>query len=208
MSSLDEETAFLQLMSLYGLTEEHHNQQVSNIHLQELTCSGCERWKFLPPYLELENIVADDIDKSHEDPGTKRYKFLLKWKDMKGFQATYRQLINALLKTKCRQDGEKLCEMLKKDVIQHQLPTAIAGAPPHHAGQLPIAPTDASSHHGGQLPIATVDASSHHAGQLPIAPADASSHHAGQLPIATLDALPDHAPIAIADASSHHAQGI
>ena len=209
MSSLNEEQAFHRLMNHYGLTEEHYDQQVRDIHLEELSRSGCKQWKSLPPHLEVETIVAEDIDNSREDPGTKRYMFLLTWKDRKGFDATYRQLINALLKVGCRQDAEKLCEMLKKYVTQPQLPTATAGASSHHAGQQPadtschqvttadasshqIATADASSCHEGQLPV-TTDALSHHTGQLPVAIAEASSYRASQLPIATASAPSHHA---------------
>ena len=221
MSSLDEEQAFLGLMNHYGLTEEHYDQQVEDIHLEELSRSGCKQWKSLPPHLEVETIVADDIDNSREDPGTKRYKFLLKWKNMKGFDATYRPIINALLKIECRQDAQKLCEMLKKCVTQPQFPTTTAGASSHHAGQQPVTTADAlchqvttadaSSHQiatadasSCQLPVATADALSHHTGQLPVT-TDALSHHTGQLPVTT-NALSHHTgqlPVAT-DALSHH----
>ena len=220
MSSSNGEEAFLQLMSDYGMTEEHYNKQVTNIHLEELSRSGCKLWKSLPPHLELKTIVAEDIDDCREDPGMKRYKFLLKWKDMKGLGATYRQLINALLKIECRQDAEKLCDMLKKstltvDTSSHQIttagtsskqvPVATADASSRHASQL-VATADASSRHASQLPVATADASSRHASQL-VATADGSSRHASQLPVATADASSRHANqlVATADGSSCHA---
>ena len=179
MSSSNGEEAFLQLMSYYGTTEEHYNKQVTSIHLEELSRSGCKQWKSLPPHLELNTIVAEDIDGSSEDPGMKRFKFLNKWKDMKGIDATYRQLINALLKIECRQDAAKLCAMLKKcvtlpsltsDTSSHQITTADASS-----RQLPVANADASSRLASQLPVATANGSSHHAGQLHVATADASS---------------------------------
>ena len=157
-SSLDEEEVFLQLMSCYGLTEEHYNQQVSDIHLEKLSRCGCKQWKSLPPYLKVETIVADDIDMSQKREREKRCDFLQQWKEIEGSNATYSVLITALLKTKCRQDAEKLCEMLKKH-IPHQLSIATAGAL-CHAGQLPIATAGVSSHQTSQLPIATAGASS------------------------------------------------
>ena len=106
--------AYLEVIKHYGIDERQCNQQVSDAHLEKISRSGCKQWKSLPPYLELETIVAEDIDKSPANEKSKRYDFLLKWKDMKGFSATYKQLITALLEIKCRQDAERLCEMLKK----------------------------------------------------------------------------------------------
>ena len=136
MSSLYEEKSsiFLQLMSQYRLTERQYNKQVSDIHLEKLSRSGCKQWKSLPPHLELETIVAEDIDKRRKEEREKRYEFLLTWKDMEGSGATYGQLITALLKIKCRQDAEKLCEMLKKSA-QSQLAIATISATSHHAGK-------------------------------------------------------------------------
>ena len=133
MSSLYEEksSTFFRLMSQYRLTERQYNKQVSDTHLEKLSRSGCKQWKSLPPHLKLETIVAEDIDKRQKEEREKRYEFLLKWKDMEGSSATYGLLITALLKIKCRQDAEKLCEMLKKSA-QSQLPIATTS---HHAGK-------------------------------------------------------------------------
>ena len=116
-------------MSHYGLTEGQYNQVVSDTHLEKLSRSGCKQWKSLPPYLNLDTILVEDIDKSQKSEREKRYVFLLTFKDMKGFSATYRQLITALLKIKSRHDAERLCEMLKK-----QLAIATASTTSQHAG--------------------------------------------------------------------------
>ena len=129
-------TKFLQLMGQYGLTEEYYNLPVKYTHLQKLSRSGCEKWKSLPPYLELENIVATDIDMSQKKAEEKRYDFFLQWKVIKGLTATYKWLISALLKIKCRQDAERLCKMLKKSVRQSQLCIhTVTSATSHHAGK-------------------------------------------------------------------------
>ena len=54
---------------------------------------------------------------------------------MEGSDATYRQLITALLKIKCTQDAEKLSEMLKQSVSQSELSTATASTTSHCAGK-------------------------------------------------------------------------
>ena len=79
--------------------------------------------------------MAEDIDKSQKGAREKRHDFLLTWKEMEGSSATYSQLITALLKIKCRQDAEKLCEMLKQSVPQSQLPIATASTSSRCAGE-------------------------------------------------------------------------
>ena len=122
----EEDEGFVELTSHYRLPEGLYDQSISDIHLEELSRSGCKQWKSLPSHLELETIVAEDIDKSQKNEGEKRHEFLLKWKDMKASTATYRQLITALLKVKCRRDAERVCEMLN----QSQLESASS----HHSG--------------------------------------------------------------------------
>ena len=79
--------------------------------------------------------MAEDIDKSQKGEREKRHDFLLKWKDEEGSDATYGQLITALLKIKCTQDAEKLSEMLKQSVSQSELSTATASTTSHCAGK-------------------------------------------------------------------------
>lgn len=62
----------------------------------------------------LESIVADDIDKSQVSEDQKRRTFFKQWKQMNGFDATYKNLISALLKIKCRQDAEHVCKLLQE----------------------------------------------------------------------------------------------
>ena len=76
--------------------------------------------------------MAEDIDKSQKGEREKRHDFLLKWKDVEGSDATYGQLITALLKIKCKQDAEKLSGMLKQSVSQS---TATASTTSHCAGK-------------------------------------------------------------------------
>ena len=105
-----------ELARLYELTDRELERQVSDSHLEVISRSYCKQWKSLPPHLQLDRIVADDIDKSQKEDRVKRHEFLLQWKDIKGSHATYKQLLAALLKTKCRQDAESVCKMLKESL--------------------------------------------------------------------------------------------
>lgn len=104
------------LMKHYHLSEEDCAQQISDIHIDEIALSYCGKWRSLPPYLKLERIVADDIDRGPGSERDKRRTFLQTWKDAQGSGATYAVLISALLKIRCRNDAEGVCNLMKKDL--------------------------------------------------------------------------------------------
>ena len=101
----------------YGLTEEYCKREVSDSDIIKITRSLHGKWKSqLPPLLEMDPIVVTDIVgapgyMSDED---KRLAFFKEWKQRKGFNATYKALISALLEIECRQDAGSVCKILKK----------------------------------------------------------------------------------------------
>ena len=103
----------------FELSETDINQQISDCDVEEISNSFCEKWRSLPPYLEMETIVAKDIDRDHSgcDECEKRCSLLKKWKKLKGQKATYKCLISALLRMKCRDEAEGVCRLLKKHNI-------------------------------------------------------------------------------------------
>ena len=75
--------------------------------------------------------MADDIELSPGDEGTKRHRFLKRWKEIKGSAATYAQLIEALLQIDSAQDAEKVCAVLKDSIStthDRQVPTTATSA--------------------------------------------------------------------------------
>ena len=104
------------MMEHFKLSEAGFNRHISDCHIEEISNSFCEKWRSLPPYLEMETIVAKDIDRDHPgcDECEKRCSFLKKWKKMKGLKATYKSLIHALLQAKCREEAEGVCKLLTK----------------------------------------------------------------------------------------------
>ena len=128
------------LMEDFQLSEEDCKLQVTDIYLEKISSTSCEKWRSLPPYLKMEKIVTKDIDREHQgnDESEKRHTFFKKWKKTKGLKATYRSLINALLETKCREDAERVCELLKKHAssLVQQLAVETSG------------PQEASGHEG------------------------------------------------------------
>lgn len=109
-----ENSTLSELTKKYGLTEGGLGRQISNIHLLHISRSYCKKWKFLPPHLGLKTIVAENIDLGKGDQAEKRYAFFLEWKQIKGSNATYKQLIIALLEIDSRDDAEKVCILIQK----------------------------------------------------------------------------------------------
>ena len=100
----------------YELSEADLNQQVSDIHIEEIPDFLCEKWRSLPPYLEMEAMVAKDINRDHSgcDEREKRSSFFNKWKEMKGQEATYKKLIHALIKRNDIQSAESVCKLIAR----------------------------------------------------------------------------------------------
>ena len=124
---------FHEIMEKHGLTDDDCNREVSEKQLELISHSCCEDWISLPPHLQLDTIVARDIGKSQKGEKEKRLEFLLKWKSIKGFYATYKQLITAELKIECGDEAEKICQILKKSCS----PVQEAAAFPSRAMPLP-----------------------------------------------------------------------
>ena len=105
------------MMAYFEISEENLNHVISDRHIEKISNSSCEKWRSLPPYLEMETIAAKDVDRDHSasDECEKRCSFLKKWKKMKGVKATYKSLICALLEIKCTEEAEGVCKMLKKE---------------------------------------------------------------------------------------------
>ena len=110
---MEEVTAY-SIMERYQLQEEDCSKQISDSHLEKIAHSNCEKWRSLPSYLKMEAIISKDIEREFKGEEERRLEFLKHWKQERGLDATYRELVNALLEIKCRQDAEKVCELLQK----------------------------------------------------------------------------------------------
>ena len=104
------------LLLLYKLSAGVCREQVSDVHLEQISRSHCKDWRKLPPHLELEAIIVSDIGRMQVGEGEKRQEFFSSWKIRKGSGATYECLIRALLKIECRQDAESICKLLQAPI--------------------------------------------------------------------------------------------
>ena len=105
-------TTVSSLLKQYQLKEEDVSKQVTDLHIDKISRSHCKKWKSLPAYLEMEGIVASDIDMMPIEEEEKRNNFFSKWKEEKGSEATYKALIGSLLEIRCREDAESICRLL------------------------------------------------------------------------------------------------
>ena len=126
-------------MKKYQLKEEDLDKQVTDEHLDDIASSHCTKWRSLPSRLEMESIVVNDIDRTLSKEEDRRNAFFYKWRDIKGFAATYRVLINALLGIKCGNDAGCVCELVKQSLAKH--PSSSAS---HEASNTPSESDDTS----------------------------------------------------------------
>ena len=72
------------------------------------------------PALSLGDGKYRGVDRTFSKEEDRRNDFFKKWRDIKGFAATYRVLINALLGMKCGNDAGGVCELVKQSLPQHE----------------------------------------------------------------------------------------
>ena len=107
---------FTELIQSHQLTEDDCKKKVSDQHIVGFSKSHCGGWRQLPAFMDLKLAVAEGIYNGPGDDESKRYSFLLKWKQIRGHKATYKELITALLMNKCSQDAEEVCKVLKESL--------------------------------------------------------------------------------------------
>ena len=108
--------AFPELLQLHNLTVRDCQQPIRDDHLESISRTSCRDWILLPAHLGLSVSVADDIERTSDSQQSKRYKFLRRWKEIKGSQATYAKLIKALLAIDSRLDAEEVCKILAQSI--------------------------------------------------------------------------------------------
>ena len=95
------------------LADQDLDKEISDLHLNEIARTRAINWKSLPSCLGLEEFVAKDIDKDFPTEYDKRREFFQGWKQVKGSEATYRNLVKALFDINQRHDAEYVCELLR-----------------------------------------------------------------------------------------------
>lgn len=109
------------LVKLYGLTATaRSSRSISTTFPSPFARTG---W---PSRLGLPIILRSDIERNFnfKTEQEKRVAFFSQWKGMKGSEATYRNLISALLGINKMEDAEGVCGLLLKSLqpVQKQTP--------------------------------------------------------------------------------------
>ena len=105
-------TSAAALLEQYNLGKEECSKKVTDKHLVTISSSYCKKWRFIYPYLDMTSTDVTNAEKGGNDEESKGQRFLERWKEKKGCDATYIKLINALLEVECRNDAESVCELL------------------------------------------------------------------------------------------------
>ena len=113
MSSTEELEAF---KKRYHLTEDDWNKEISDSHLDQIALEFCACWELLSSHLDLGNTTINDIKLNPALPTEtdKRQEFFRQWKRVKGFEATYKKLVAALLRIDQKEEAGIVCKMLKQ----------------------------------------------------------------------------------------------
>ena len=102
------------LCAHFELADQDLDQMISDLHLDEIALTRDINRKFLPSRLGLQDVLAKDIDKDFRTESDKRRELFRQWKQRKGFEATYRVLVKALLDINQRLDAEYVCKLLRQ----------------------------------------------------------------------------------------------
>ena len=99
-----------------GVSIAKLNQECSEEHVKEISCF-LESRQTLAPHLNLKETDIEEIDNDKRTEQEKRLKTLQKWKEIFIFRATYKVLMEALLKIRRADHARKVCCLLQSPAI-------------------------------------------------------------------------------------------
>ena len=97
-----------------GVPLQKLDEPCSDEHLITIS-SDLTQWRAVAPYLGLKEGDIEEIETDARTESQKRSKVLRKWKDKYSSKATYRVLMEALLKCHMADRAEKVCHLLSAD---------------------------------------------------------------------------------------------
>ena len=103
------------LLRQFQLDSVDCKKKVSKCHIHEISSESCEHWVKLYPYLKMNKSVMRDAKLVEEKQ--EKLEFFQSWVEQKQSEATYFELIEALLRIKCKEDAEFVCNLLKKETV-------------------------------------------------------------------------------------------
>ena len=99
-----------ELLKHVGLTDKQLDETCTHKHLQDIALF-LKSWRTLAPQLELSSEV-EVIERDAHNEKERKQKFLEAWKEKFAFKATYRVLVEALLKIGSAEQAQQVCDSL------------------------------------------------------------------------------------------------
>ena len=99
------------LVKKLGISLTLLGQKCSDEHLKSI--SLFLDWRIVAPHLGLSETDIQDIDFDKRTEPEKRLKALQKWKMKRGYLATFKNLVQVLLKVDHADDAEQVCRLLQ-----------------------------------------------------------------------------------------------
>lgn len=99
-----------------GLEDACLEREVAREYFQDLSWYLSE-WERLAPLLNISHTEVDDIDRENPKPEKKRGSFLKLWKQKMSIKATYRALIDSLLRIGRGDDAKGVCQVLQQSEL-------------------------------------------------------------------------------------------
>ena len=103
-----------ELLKKTEIHPETLNGRISDDHLREIALfKTLTNWRTVVTYLGLDKNDLDAIKREEDDEQMKKLNALEKWKGKFGSKATYRKLVDVLLKLEKTDAAEEVCHLLK-----------------------------------------------------------------------------------------------
>ena len=100
----------------YNLKKKDIKSRVSDSHIGDISRSYCHKWKELYPHLHLKLIDVHNAVHDGYDEEEKKTSFFNTWRARRGDDATYEELIGALIKIEEEDDAKNICQLLAKSL--------------------------------------------------------------------------------------------
>ena len=94
-----------------GVTKAKLDQECSEEHIKDISLF-LESWETLAPHLNLKKTTIKEIDREGRTEQEKKLETLQKWKERFIFLATYKALMEALLKIGRADHAMQVCRLL------------------------------------------------------------------------------------------------
>ena len=111
-------TSLQDLIEKYHLTSHQLDKEVSEEHLMDVSWIIADH-ETVGPALELSDVEMTAVDADARTQQLKKMKMLKTWKQKFAWKATYRRLIEALLRCHRGGDAQKVCELLAPSKHRH-----------------------------------------------------------------------------------------